>query len=143
MRTPRIVVAVIAAASCGESSPPTDHTCATNPDPHCSNAIDEIVVPKLRDLGAPIRDASGEELCRRMAIDLLGRGPTGDELAMCRGSTPGAIFDAFVAKPEYVREQRRAWGELFKYDDLTIRGDDLVDLDSTVGDLYAERIDYA
>jgi hypothetical protein len=113
------------------------------PDPHCDHPIDRILIPKLRELGVPIRDASGEEMCRRMAIDLLGRGPTQSELATCRGQTPGDMFDTFTALPEYLREQRRAWGELFKYDNANVRPEEILELDRLVGETYAGNLDYA
>jgi len=135
---------VVAIAACGsEPKPdPSDVSCEAQPDPHCDHPIDRIVVPKLRELGVPIRDATAEELCRRMAIDLLGRGPNSGELTACAGQTAGEMFDAFTAKPEYLREQRRQWGELFKFDNSNVRSEEIIDLDTLVGKLYADELPY-
>src|SRR5262245_17877724 len=108
----RLLIAAFALAivgGCGDDPAPPliDHSCEGQPDPHCDHPIDRLLVPKLRAAGVPIRDADPEELCRRMAIDLIGRGPTAAELAACRGQTPAQMFDALVAKPGYLREQRR------------------------------------
>ena len=35
--------------------------------------IERLLVPRLRAIGSGPRDASADEVCRRMAIDLLGR----------------------------------------------------------------------
>src|SRR5262245_4953838 len=96
-----------AVAACGDDDPvvpPVDLSCEGQPDPHCDHPIDRVLIPRLRELGAPIRDADPEELCRRMAIDLAGRGPTPRELAACRSQTPGQMFDAFSAQQDYLRE---------------------------------------
>lgn len=133
-------------AACGGDPPPPDGdddlSCDAIPDPHCDHPIDRLLVPKLRALGSEPRDASADEVCRRMAIDLLGRAPTDAERATCRGQTFAEMADTFLASPEFVRTQRRAWGELAKYESLLAWGDDLVDLDALVGALYRGDVDY-
>jgi hypothetical protein len=141
-----VAVAVVAVASaCREAPdpPPTDLSCDGQPDRHCAHPIDRLLVPRLRALGVPIADGGAEELCRRMAIDLIGRGPTSGELATCRAATPAQIFDLFADQPDYLREQRRAWAELFEYDVRHVWSTDLVDFDRLAGDAYAGTIDYA
>lgn len=138
-----VTATFVVACGSDKEPPPFDPSCEANPDPHCDHPIDRVLVPRLRELGVPIRDASAEELCRRIAIDLVGRGPTADEMNACAGKTSGEIFDLFAAKPEYLREQRRQWGELYKYEIVNTVPEEIVHLDTLVGQLYAEEIDYA
>ncbi len=54
---------VLAISACGSDKdpPPYDPSCEADPDPHCAHPIDHVLVPRLRELGVPIRDASAEE----------------------------------------------------------------------------------
>src|SRR5690348_9456770 len=49
--------------------------CVEQPDPHCNNLVNRALVPMLRGANIEIRDESKSELCRRMALDLIGRTP--------------------------------------------------------------------
>lgn len=142
-----LLLLVVGAGCKGEPPDSTpdepDFSCDAMPDEHCDHPIDRILIPKLRALDVPIRDATSEELCRRMAIDLLGRGPTPAEVTACASQDPGAMFDAFTAKPDYLREMRRTWGELFKYDNSNVWGEEIKDLDHRVQQVYAGEVDYA
>ena len=137
----------LAALGCGGDDGPTikdpDYSCEAKPDPHCAHPIDRLVIPRLRELGTEPRDASADEVCRRMAIDLLGRAPNDQERAACRTQTFDQMADAFLGRPEFVRTQRRAWGELGKYESLIVWGADLADLDALVGKLYRGQLAYA
>src|SRR5262245_52818118 len=133
----RASVAVVmgAAIACGadprdaaEPPPPSaDLSCEGDPDPHCGHPIDRLLVPRLRAAGLAIRDADPDELGRRIAIDLTGQAPSEAERAAWRGQTPAEMFDAFAATPGYLREQRRFWGELFRYDALVQRTEEIAD----------------
>jgi hypothetical protein len=139
-----VLVGLVFAPACSDPPPePPGLTCDERPDSHCDHPVDRLLVPRLRGVGLEPRDATAEELCRRMAIDLVGRGPTRDEQAACLGRTPGEIFDQFAATDEYVRTQRRAWGEIFGYDTITTWPTDLVELDRIVEQLYRDQISYA
>ena len=116
--------------------------CNAAPDPHCNNLVNRVLVPMLRGANIPIQDESHSELCRRMALDLIGRTPTVEENAQCAMETPEQSADRFMASPEYVRQQRRTWGERFynldeQWYHYAIEVDDLVEL------LYREYIPYA
>lgn len=128
--------------ACDDPPAPPELTCDERPDPHCDHPIDRIMVPLLRGAGLEPRDASAEELCRRMAIDLIGRGPSRDEQAACAGKTPGEIFDLFATTDEYVRTQRRAWGDVLGYDTIVTWPTDLVELDHLVDQLYRDELAY-
>lgn len=132
--------------ACGGDDAPIkgdeDLSCEALPDPHCDHPIDRLLIPRLRELGAGPRDASADEVCRRMAIDLLGRAPTDVERATCRDQTFAEMADTFLASPEFVRTQRRAWSELAKYESLLVWSEDLADLDALVGSLYRGEVDY-
>src|SRR5690349_6855884 len=114
-----LLAGVLGLPACSDPPPaPPGLTCEDRPDVHCEHPIDRLLVPRLRGVGLEPRDATAEELCRRMAIDLVGRGPTRDEQAACAGRTPGEIFDQFASTDDYVRTQRRAWAETFGYDTI-------------------------
>src|SRR5688572_10279163 len=141
------LLVLLLAAGCGgddrkEPGDP-DYSCEAQPDPHCDHPIDRILIPRLRELGTGPRDASADEVCRRMAIDLIGRAPNAQERAACRTQSFDQMADTFLGRPEFVRTQRRAWGELAKYESLIVWGADIADLDGLVGKLYRGNVDYA
>lgn len=116
--------------------------CEAQADPHCNNLINRVLVPMYRGSNLAIVDESHSELCRRMALDLVGRVPTVDEHAQCERETPEQMADRFMQSPEYVRQQRRAWGEHFynldeQWYPYAVEVDDMVEL------LYREYIPYA
>ncbi len=116
--------------------------CDEQPDSHCTNLVNRVMVPMMRGSNMAIQDESSSELCRRMALDLVGRSPTTEENAQCARETPDQMADRFMASPEYVRQQRRAWGERFynldeQWYHYAIEVDDLVEL------LYRDYIPYA
>ncbi len=139
-------LACLAIVACGGDDAPDvpddDLSCDAIPDPHCDHPIDRILVPALRGIGSGPRDASADEVCRRMAIDLLGRVPTTAERTACRTQTFAEMAQTFLASPEFERTQRRAWAELAKYESLLIWSPDLVDLDGLVGGLYRGDVGY-
>lgn len=78
--------------------------------PSTSNRIDTLVKARLGDTHAT---PAPYELCRRLAIDVLGRAPTREESAACRASKSiETIVDAWMARPEHDVVERRAWMEL-------------------------------
>lgn len=140
-----IAYGLVAVVACGGDSVPPgepDFSCDSDPDPHCDHPIDRLVIPRLRELGSGPRDATPDEVCRRMAIDLIGRAPNDAERATCRTQTIAQMADTFLASPELARTQRRAWGELAKYESLLVWSPDLVDLDLLVGRMYSGEVDY-
>jgi hypothetical protein len=115
--------------------------CDAQPDPHCSNILNRVMVPLFRGSNIAIVDESKSELCRRMALDLLGRIPTVEENARCQDETPDQMADRFMASPEYVRQQKRSWGERFynldeQWHQYAIEVDDMVER------LFREHIKY-
>jgi Protein of unknown function (DUF1549) len=118
-------------------------TCDDRPDPHCANPISRILVPMLRGAGVPIVDASPAEVCRRMAVDLVGRVPTAQEAAACTSQTFAQMADAFMAEDDYARTQARAWGELTQYDIDFMWPKYTAELDGMVRDLYRGKLAYA
>jgi hypothetical protein len=112
----------------------------------CSNPIDRLVVPRLVALGLepPRPDAApSPELCRRLAIDVLGRGPTADETKTCiAAKSVSAIVDAWMLRPEHEHLERRAWSELVQYDVSMTWYQYIVDADDLVGLLAKGGIGY-
>jgi hypothetical protein len=128
------LAAATALAACGR-----DDGC----EPYCGNPIDAIVVPKLRAIGVAPRKVDPFEHCRRIAIDLLGRGPTGSEIEACIEASPERRVELAQASPDYVRAAHRTWGEVLGYDVLEIWSRDLSDLDDLVTELAEGQLDYA
>ncbi len=112
-------------------------------EPYCDNPIDRIVVPKLRAIGVSPREAEPFEHCRRIAIDLLGRGPTGAEMKACVAAPPAGRVELAQAHPDYRTATRRQWSELLGYDVLEVWSRDLFDLDGLVGEFADGRLDHA
>jgi hypothetical protein len=140
----RVLVWLLVAAC----APPEDVSidalgCDAQPDPRCDHPIDRLVIPRLRALGVELRDASPEEYCRRLLVDLWGRVPDPFELADCvLLPDAGARVDAAMSSPLYERTMRRAWGEVLGYDNFRGYSDAVVDLDALVGRLYSGGLYY-
>lgn len=132
------VVTVVALAAVGLSACGRDDGC----DPDCANPIDRIVVPKLRELGLSPRTVDPYEVCRRISIDLLGRGPTGSEIEACVAASPEHRVALAQASPDYARAMHREWSEVLGYDVLELWSHDLSDLDALVDELAADRMTY-
>ncbi len=114
-------------------APAESLSCAASPDPHCDHPVDRELVPLYRRAGLPMREAPRQEICRRMAIDLLGRIPTLMELDACAAQTPAQMADAFMALPEYERSQRRQFAELLENDAFRSWFGYLREMDALVG----------
>jgi hypothetical protein len=138
----------IALAACSLLDEDTSSTedalsCAKIDDPHCGHPLDRIVLPKLRAAGIAPRDGEPLAVCRRMALDLVGRIPSPAELERCvAASDLGARADLFLAMPEYLLTQQRGWGETIGFNtDLMWYGYG-IEMDAMVGRLYSGAIDY-
>jgi hypothetical protein len=117
--------------------------CSSSGAAQPDNPIDRILAPRFAELGLEMRSAEPHELCRRIAIDLLGRGPSPDELGACVAAGDAERVELAQASPDYVRTAQRVWAELFGYDAYLAWSDDLADLDERVADLAAGRLGYA
>src|SRR5262245_8188291 len=138
-----MALGLAALPACSSSGSPAKGTsCSDNPDPHCSNPIDHILVPMLRERGPPIRQAPAAELCRRLAVDLLDRLPTVEEQAACEARSPSERVDAFMATDDYVRSQRRLWAFRAGYDDVLTWWRHIVEMDELAARLAKGEINY-
>ena len=77
-----------------------------------------------------------------MAVDLIGRIPTIDELDVCLTQTPQQMADGLMRLPAYVELQRRRWAEWIAYDDYLVWHGYLVELDALVARHYRDEISY-
>jgi hypothetical protein len=128
-----------APSSSGNDSGPAGASCDAEPDPHCDNPVNRVLVPMLRAAHVPLRDAAPEELCRRAFVDLIGRIPTRADLDGCITQKPGDVIDALMRTPDYPFAQARWWAEtlgfnLFGAADWYL---DVFDLDALVRKAYA------
>jgi hypothetical protein len=122
-------VLLLAIAACGsDSRPPVDDT---TPRPPSDNPIDVAIWPRLVASGlTDLPHASTDELCRRIALDLTGIGPSADERAMiCDGHDAEAIARAFMATPRFREIERRFWIRRLGADPTAMMADHIVDAD--------------
>jgi hypothetical protein len=90
----------------------------------------------------PLADAPADELCRRLHIDLLDRGPTLEERAACLRDPYEDVVDRLLADPAHERTWRARWSKLLGYN-LYLPGiRDLVDLDDRIGAMDRGDISY-
>src|SRR5262245_51357958 len=89
--------------------------CDAARDPRCANLISRLVLPRLQRLGLGAPEPEPTELCRRLAIDILGRGPDEADRAACAKGKVEDTVTAWTARPEADRVERRYWADLAQY----------------------------
>lgn len=108
-----------------------------------TNAVDAALCPRMQGAGLQPRWAEVTTVCRRMALDLLDRGPEWSEVeAHCLGRSPAEMADHFLAQPAYVRAAQRRWADHFEYNDILSWHRYIRALDDLVGQLYRDELDY-
>jgi hypothetical protein len=103
-----------------------------------SNAITRIALEK----GIKPGPIDRYELCRRLAVDLLGHAPSDEERATCLSQTTEATVDAWMKTTAYERVERRHWADLTLYDVRNVWYPQLVDLDAMVTRLHRGEMTY-
>src|SRR4029079_932887 len=75
------------------------------------NPIDVAIWPRLVAEGhTELPRASTDELCRRMALDLIGVAPSaGERASLCAGKTAEQMARGFMALPRFRTTERRFW----------------------------------
>lgn len=74
------------------------------------NVIDRALAPRLAEVGLSPPEASTDELCRRMSLDLVGVAPTPEERArLCEGKTAEEMADAFLTTSAFADNEVRFW----------------------------------
>lgn len=99
---------------------PESPTCVGDPPPYAgTHPLDALTHRTFWRAGHTPVEAPHDELCQRMAVDLLGRSLTRAELATdCTGTTAEAIAAAFQARPEYLVVSERWWRDRLEIDDV-------------------------
>src|SRR5438270_171870 len=125
----RVLIVTAALAACGNDSVSTAPPQV--PPPPSDNPIDVAIWPRLVAAGTTtLTPASPQELCRRMALDLIGVAPSTDEIAAnCTGKTPEQMARAFLASPRFRDIERRFWIRRIGADPTTLMADHLADAD--------------
>lgn len=101
------------------------------------NRIDRAACPDLQGAGVEVVMAGKVELCRRLHIDLLGYSPSAADFEEnCKWREPAALVDDFMARPDYLRVNRRAWADVFRMTSALTFYPYVADLDALVGQLY-------
>jgi hypothetical protein len=134
-------------ADAGDADPPAldlqpGPTCDQQDDPACAHPVNRILVPLLRGAGVPLDEAGAPEMCRRLAIDLVGRTPTDDELSKCIALPTAGRVDLFQAKPEYETLLKRRFAEILGYDVFLQWYAYIVEMDALVGQHAREELAY-
>jgi hypothetical protein len=138
-----VAVAALVAAACDDNvTPPDPRSCEADPSPRCANPIDRLLVPGLRTREVPLIDAPADELCRRVYLDLLDRGPTLDERAACLRDRYEDVVERLLVDPAHERTWRARWSELLGYNLYVTPIRDIVDLDARVGAMDRGEITY-
>lgn len=130
MRIHRAAAAFVIAAACGSDTrlPAIEES---TPPPPSDNPIDVAVWPRLvaAEL-TELPEASSAELCRRMAIDLIGIVPSAEERAtLCEGKTAEEMARGFIAHPRFLEIERRFWIRRLGADPIAMMADHIVDAD--------------
>jgi hypothetical protein len=123
------------AARCSVESSLDAQLCDLEWSPACDHPMDRTIVSLWRDAGideAPL--VTTPELCRRLAIDLIGRPPTSAEAADCIDLDLNSAVDMWLSHPEYEQEERRYWAGVLGYDTTaSVYWRQIHDLDDRVG----------
>ena len=107
-----------------------------------TNVVDEAACPYIQGQGIEPPKADEVEMCRRAYIDLLGIAPLDTDFeADCKWHTTEEIIDDFMARPEYVLVNQRAWGDTFHYSTI-VHHEYTADLDALVGQVYQGLMTY-
>ena len=108
------------------------------------NPIDEVLVPELQAAGYEPLEASAQELCTRLFVDLTGARPTAEEFRKtCDGRTGAEMIDSLQRGARYRDTARRRWADRFQYNDFMTDVGSIKGLDALVDSLYREEIGYA
>lgn len=108
-----------------------------------NNPIDQALCPQLQGVGLSPRYADPYSVCRRLAIDFLGRVPSWNEvMSQCVGKSPAEVLDVWTTRDEYVELARRRFADRFEYNDGIVYYQYIVALDALVQDLYRGKLTY-
>lgn len=145
MRFRSILIAAIAVAGAAAAcSDPPPGPIEPPPPPPSDNPIDVAIWPRLiADHLTELPPASTDELCRRVALDLVGVAPDADETtANCTGKTAEQIVRAYLADPRFVAIERRYWIRRIGADPTAMMADHIADADHVLDDAATGAIGY-
>ena len=125
----RTAVVLFAVAACGWDKRPSEDETQTPPP--SNNPIDVAIWPRMVASGlTELPKASTDELCHRMALDLIGVVPSADERAtICDGKTAEQIARGFMALPRFRATERRFWIRRIGADPTALMADHIRDAD--------------
>ena len=83
--------------------------CTQNDEPLCAQPLSRVVIDDLASRGLAPKLADREEVCRRLAIDTLGRAPTPVQLHRCRTEPYEETVDAWLASDAHAQLRRGIW----------------------------------
>lgn len=134
MRFRSITIAALAVAGVGLTAacgdPPPEQQDPPPPPPS-DNPIDVAIWPRLvANHLTELPPAPTDELCRRVALDLVGVAPDADETAAnCTGKTAEQIVRTYLADPRFVAVERRYWIRRIGADPTAMMADHIADAD--------------
>jgi hypothetical protein len=93
----------------GPVTEPAPLGCRNSDEPLCTEPISRLVIDDLASRGLAPELAEPDELCRRLAIDTLGRAPTPHQMKLCRQEPYEKTVDTWLAAEEHVELRRAIW----------------------------------
>jgi hypothetical protein len=127
---PRRLLLLGAVVACSDSQLPPDPP-GSIPDPPSDNPIDVAIWPRLVAGGwTELPPAPDGELCRRMALDLIGTIPSADDTAtLCDGKSAADMARGFMAHPRFREIEQRFWIRRLGADPTAMMANHIADAD--------------
>ncbi len=117
---------------------------APPPPPPSDNPIDVAIWPRMVAGGhTEIPTDPPEVLCRRMALDFMGRVPSDADIgAHCFGNDAEAMARSFMTTPEFIARQRKLWIQHLGPIPEQVFGEHILELDGIIDALAAGTLGY-
>lgn len=88
------------------------------PEGAVKNAVDTLVVPRLKERGLALSpEANAQALCRRLYLDLIGLPPSPQELAAFEKQGFEATIETLLASERFGEKWARHWLDVARYSD--------------------------
>lgn len=105
------------------------------------NPIHRALCPSIEGRGEQYAPVVPAEACRRLFADTLGRFPTKTEIEeTCLGRPMSQVVTALLARPEFLKTQRRIFADLLLYHNEVISTARIWDADDLVAKVHAGLI---
>lgn len=107
------------------------------------NPVNRGLCPSLWGVGMGSTPIKQQEACRRLFVDVLGHFPTqADVDKSCKDQPWSSIVSTFLKDERFVKQQRKRWADLFRYDTEAVSVERVYDMDRLVTKLYQGLVSY-